>query len=101
MKLRRLLLWLLLLYASIPVLVKLCPSIQAKLVFLNFGESGWPTSLPSPPLVFMKCVCNVTFDPTTVRLPYFIDLRRPLEQGLNHTHNFYLEPVAGQRIGVW
>lgn len=44
MKLRRLLLWLLLLYVSIPVLVKLCPSIQAKLVFLNFGESGWPTS---------------------------------------------------------
>lgn len=72
MKLRRLLLWLLLLYAAIPVLVKLCPSIQAKLVFLNF-----------------------------VRLPYFIDLRRPLEQGLNHTHNFYLEPVGGQRIGVW
>lgn len=39
-KLRRLVMWLLLVYASIPVIVKLCPSIQAKLVFLNFGESA-------------------------------------------------------------
>ena len=37
-KLRRILLWLLLVYVSIPFIVKLCPSIQAKLVFLNFGE---------------------------------------------------------------
>lgn len=37
-KLRRLLLWLLLLYVSVPFIIKLCPSIQAKLVFLNFGE---------------------------------------------------------------
>lgn len=36
-----------------------------------------------------------------VRMPYFIDLKRPLDQGLNHTHNLYLEPVGGQRIGVW
>lgn len=49
----------------------------------------------------MKRVSHVTFDPSAVRLPYFIDLRRPMEQGLNHTHNLYLEPVAGQRIGVW
>ncbi|XP_059215826.1 lysophosphatidylserine lipase ABHD12 [Centropristis striata] len=71
-KLKRMLLWLLLVYVSVPVLIKLCPSIQAKLVFLNF-----------------------------IRMPYFIDLKRPLDQGLNHTHNFYLEPERGQRIGVW
>ncbi|CAG05097.1 unnamed protein product, partial [Tetraodon nigroviridis] len=71
-KLRRLMLCLLLLYVSVPVIIKLCPSIQAKLVFLNF-----------------------------VRVPYFIDLKRPLDQGLNHTHNFYLEPEGGVKIGVW
>lgn len=37
-KLRRLMLWLLVVYMSIPFIIKLCPSIQAKLVFLNFGE---------------------------------------------------------------
>lgn len=41
-RLKRLLLWLLVLYGSLPFLVKLCPSIQAKLVFLNFGESPKP-----------------------------------------------------------
>ncbi|XP_060896452.1 lysophosphatidylserine lipase ABHD12 isoform X1 [Labrus mixtus] len=71
-KLKRILLWLLVVYISIPFIVKLCPSIQAKLVFLNF-----------------------------VRLPYFIDLKRPLDQGLNHTHNFYLEPESSLKIGVW
>ncbi|XP_076018782.1 lysophosphatidylserine lipase ABHD12 [Genypterus blacodes] len=71
-KMKRLLIWLLLVYVSIPFIVKLCPSIQAKLVFLNF-----------------------------VRMPYFIDLKRPLDQGLNHTHNLYLEPEAGFKIGVW
>uniref|UniRef100_A0A3B4GS53 Monoacylglycerol lipase ABHD12-like n=1 Tax=Pundamilia nyererei TaxID=303518 RepID=A0A3B4GS53_9CICH len=64
-KLKRVVLWLLLVYVSIPFIIKLCPSIQAKLVFLNF-----------------------------VRMPYFIDLKRPLDQGLNHTHNFYLEPES-------
>ncbi len=39
--------------------------------------------------------------PTSVRMPYFIDLKRPLDQGLNHTHNFYLEPESGLKIGVW
>lgn len=33
-------LWLLVVYVSVPFIVKLCPSIQAKLVFLNFGESS-------------------------------------------------------------
>ena len=37
-KLKRFMLWLLVVYVSIPFLIKLCPSIQAKLVFLNFGE---------------------------------------------------------------
>lgn len=46
--------------------------------------------------------CHVTCHVTpTVRLPYFIDLKRPLDQGLNHTHNFYLEPESGLKIGVW
>ncbi|AWP14734.1 putative monoacylglycerol lipase ABHD12 [Scophthalmus maximus] len=71
-KVKRFMLWLLVVYVSVPFLVKLCPSIQAKLVFLNF-----------------------------VRMPYFIDLKRPLDQGLNHTHNFYLEAEVGLRIGVW
>ncbi|XP_020778230.1 lysophosphatidylserine lipase ABHD12 isoform X2 [Boleophthalmus pectinirostris] len=71
-RMRRLVFWLMLFYVSIPVVIKLFPSIQARLVYLNF-----------------------------VRVPYFIDLRRPLDQGLNHTNNFYLEPESGTRIGVW
>ncbi|XP_029376969.1 lysophosphatidylserine lipase ABHD12 isoform X2 [Echeneis naucrates] len=71
-KLKRLLLWILVVYISIPLIIKLCPSIQAKLVFLNF-----------------------------VRIPYFIDLKHPSDQGLNHTCNFYLEPEVGLKIGVW
>uniref|UniRef100_A0A665TVN2 Lysophosphatidylserine lipase ABHD12 n=1 Tax=Echeneis naucrates TaxID=173247 RepID=A0A665TVN2_ECHNA len=67
-----LLLWILVVYISIPLIIKLCPSIQAKLVFLNF-----------------------------VRIPYFIDLKHPSDQGLNHTCNFYLEPEVGLKIGVW
>uniref|UniRef100_A0A8C6MHS9 Abhydrolase domain containing 12, lysophospholipase n=1 Tax=Nothobranchius furzeri TaxID=105023 RepID=A0A8C6MHS9_NOTFU len=71
-RMKRIMMVLLLVYISIPFIIKLFPSIQAKLVFLNF-----------------------------VRRPYFIDLKRPLDQGLNHTHNFYMEPVMGQKIGVW
>uniref|UniRef100_A0A8C7LP29 Lysophosphatidylserine lipase ABHD12 n=1 Tax=Oncorhynchus mykiss TaxID=8022 RepID=A0A8C7LP29_ONCMY len=71
-RLKRILLWVLGVYITIPFLVKLCPSIQAKLVFLNF-----------------------------VRLPYFIDLKRPQDHGLNHTYNFYLQPETGVNIGVW
>ncbi|KAM9466374.1 lysophosphatidylserine lipase ABHD12-like [Clarias gariepinus] len=33
--------------------------------------------------------------------PGFIDLKKPLDQGLNHTHNFYLQPEEGVKIGVW
>uniref|UniRef100_A0A672HXU1 Abhydrolase domain containing 12 n=1 Tax=Salarias fasciatus TaxID=181472 RepID=A0A672HXU1_SALFA len=36
-----------------------------------------------------------------LRMPYFIDLKRPLDQGLNHTYNFYLEPEKGLKIGIW
>ncbi|XP_023677216.1 lysophosphatidylserine lipase ABHD12 [Paramormyrops kingsleyae] len=71
-RLKRILLWLLFIYLAIPILVKLCPSIQAKLVFLNF-----------------------------VRVPYFIDLKRPQDQGLNHTCNFYLQPEDRVNIGTW
>ena len=51
-----------------------------------------------------SCDLSVTPDlflPLPVRMPYFIDLKHPLDQGLNHTHNFYLEPEAGLKIGVW
>ncbi|XP_008319747.1 lysophosphatidylserine lipase ABHD12 isoform X2 [Cynoglossus semilaevis] len=71
-KLKRAFLWILVFYISIPFIIKLCPSIQAKLVFLNF-----------------------------VKLPYFIDLKRPFDLGLNHTHNYYLDPEEGARVGVW
>ncbi|XP_046884922.1 lysophosphatidylserine lipase ABHD12 isoform X2 [Hypomesus transpacificus] len=71
-RLKRILLWVLGIYITIPFVVKLCPSIQAKLVFLNF-----------------------------VRMPYFIDLKRPQDHGLNHTFNFYLQPEEGINIGVW
>ncbi|KAM9466986.1 lysophosphatidylserine lipase ABHD12 [Clarias gariepinus] len=71
-RLRRIFFWVLGIYVAIPFIVKLCPSIQAKLVFLNF-----------------------------VRVPYFIDLKKPLDQGLNHTRNFYLQPEEGVNIGVW
>ncbi|NWV83588.1 ABD12 lipase, partial [Dasyornis broadbenti] len=71
-RLRKLILWLLGMYIAIPFLVKLCPAIQAKLVFLNF-----------------------------VRVPYFIDLKRPQDQGLNHTCNYYLQPEEDVTIGVW
>uniref|UniRef100_A0A672S4B2 Lysophosphatidylserine lipase ABHD12 n=1 Tax=Sinocyclocheilus grahami TaxID=75366 RepID=A0A672S4B2_SINGR len=71
-RLRKILIWVLGIYITIPVIIKVCPSIQAKLVFLNF-----------------------------VRVPYFIDLKRPQDQGLNHTRNFYLQSEEGINIGVW
>ncbi|XP_015218262.2 lysophosphatidylserine lipase ABHD12 isoform X1 [Lepisosteus oculatus] len=71
-KVKRLFLWMLGVYIAIPFIIKLCPSIQAKLVFLNF-----------------------------VRVPYFIDLKKPQDQGLNHTFNFYFQPEDGVNVGVW
>lgn len=37
-RLRKLVIWLLGVYIAIPFIVKLCPGIQAKLIFLNFGK---------------------------------------------------------------
>lgn len=37
----------------------------------------------------------------TVRVPYFIDLKKPQDQGLNHTCNYYLQPEDDVTIGVW
>ncbi|XP_039699479.1 lysophosphatidylserine lipase ABHD12 isoform X3 [Pteropus medius] len=71
-RLRKILLYVLGLYIAIPFLIKLCPGIQAKLIFLNF-----------------------------VRVPYFIDLKKPQDQGLNHTCNYYLQPEEDITIGVW
>lgn len=71
-RLRKILLCVLGLYVAIPFLIKLCPGIQAKLIFLNF-----------------------------VRVPYFIDLKKPQDQGLNHTCNYYLQPEEDVTIGVW
>ncbi|XP_018118367.1 lysophosphatidylserine lipase ABHD12 isoform X1 [Xenopus laevis] len=71
-RLRMFLLFIVGLYIAIPFLVKICPAIQTQLVFLNL-----------------------------VRFPYFIDLKRPEDQGLNHTCNFYLQPEEDVSIGVW
>nr|XP_039335749.1 lysophosphatidylserine lipase ABHD12 isoform X3 [Saimiri boliviensis boliviensis] len=72
LRLRKILLCVLGLYIAIPFLIKLCPGIQAKLIFLNF-----------------------------VRVPYFIDLKKPQDQGLNHTCNYYLQPEEDVTVGVW
>ncbi|XP_032462142.1 lysophosphatidylserine lipase ABHD12 isoform X1 [Phocoena sinus] len=71
-RLRKILLFVVGLYVAIPFLIKLCPGIQAKLIFLNF-----------------------------VRVPYFIDLKKPQDQGLNHTCNYYLQPEEDVTLGVW
>ncbi|XP_055495308.1 lysophosphatidylserine lipase ABHD12 isoform X1 [Leucoraja erinacea] len=71
-RIKRVALWILAVYICIPFVIKLCPAIQAKLVFLNF-----------------------------VRVPYFIDLKSPQDQGLNHTWNFYLQPEETITIGAW
>lgn len=44
-RLRKLLICVLGIYIAIPVIIKVCPSIQAKLVFLNFGEYFQPVFL--------------------------------------------------------
>uniref|UniRef100_A0A8C0JK85 Monoacylglycerol lipase ABHD12 n=1 Tax=Canis lupus dingo TaxID=286419 RepID=A0A8C0JK85_CANLU len=71
-RMKKILLCVLGLYVAIPFLIKLCPGIQAKLIFLNF-----------------------------VRVPYFIDLKKPQDQGLNHTCNYYLQPEEDVTLGVW
>ncbi|CAD7673257.1 unnamed protein product [Nyctereutes procyonoides] len=71
-RMKKILLCVLGLYVAIPFLIKLCPGIQAKLIFLNF-----------------------------VRVPYFIDLKKLQDQGLNHTCNYYLQPGEDVTTGVW
>ncbi|KAF4798895.1 hypothetical protein TURU_059724 [Turdus rufiventris] len=197
-RLRKLILWLLGVYIAIPFLVKLCPAIQAKLVFLNFGffstvynmfrvrteicgeivqkpalevvvmssmpasegafcSSGFQSTGHSLPLPGEVYTCNrlpqgwkhnliichgliqaalekgeapehlqyideiIIWDNTAeevfekiiqiplkanfatkqMRVPYFIDLKRPQDQGLNHTCNYYLQPEEDVTIGVW
>lgn len=49
-----------------------------------------------PPLILV----SISLSPT-VRVPYFIDLKKPQDQGLNHTCNYYLQPEEDVTIGVW
>ncbi|RMC07772.1 hypothetical protein DUI87_15241 [Hirundo rustica rustica] len=181
-RLRKLILWLLGMYIAIPFLVKLCPAIQAKLVFLNFGikkietkedieedqikEDRWQLKeemshvLPvqirvsavgsredshlegwkhSPTIChglthalekgeapedvqyiddfivwdntaeeafekrkkIVQILLKASFATKQMRVPYFIDLKRPQDQGLNHTCNYYLQPEEDVTIGVW
>ena len=50
----------------------------------------------TPPLILV----SISLSPT-VRVPYFIDLKKPQDQGLNHTCNYYLQPEEDVTIGVW
>lgn len=43
---------------------------------------------------------SISLSPT-VRVPYFIDLKKPQDQGLNHTCNYYLQPEEDVTLGVW
>ncbi|KAJ6667054.1 hypothetical protein lerEdw1_019057 [Lerista edwardsae] len=105
-RLRKLIIWLLGVYIAIPFLVKLCPAIQAKLVFLNF-EAPAPSSelrcVPVGPVGRSVWQRRSTASGAlrSVRVPYFIDLKRPQDQGLNHTYNYYLQPEEDVIIGVW
>ncbi|NXQ93871.1 ABD12 lipase, partial [Sagittarius serpentarius] len=47
------------------------------------------------------CFFGFFFFCISVRVPYFIDLKRPQDQGLNHTCNYYLQPEEDVTIGVW
>uniref|UniRef100_A0A8C4Q6T0 Serine aminopeptidase S33 domain-containing protein n=1 Tax=Eptatretus burgeri TaxID=7764 RepID=A0A8C4Q6T0_EPTBU len=70
--LRRCILISFMVYLAIPILAKMCPGIQAKLVFLNF-----------------------------VRVPLFVNLSRPQLLGLNHTISFFLSSRPDIQLGVW
>lgn len=55
-KVKRAAKWLLILYVCVPFVVKLCPSIQAKLVFLNFGKSaGRPSREAARRVTALSC----------------------------------------------
>nr|XP_028577467.1 protein ABHD12B [Podarcis muralis] len=70
-KIKTLILNVFILYASIPFIIRMFPSLLQKFVFLNF-------------LVF----------------PFGVDFQKP-EVYLNHTRNFYLTSEPGITIGIW
>ncbi|XP_015276098.1 PREDICTED: abhydrolase domain-containing protein 12B isoform X2 [Gekko japonicus] len=70
-KIKRLLLDLFILYASVPFVIRLFPSLLRKFVYLNF-----------------------------LSYPFGVDFQKP-EVYLNHTVNFYLTPEPGVTYGVW
>ncbi|KAM9291268.1 protein ABHD12B [Morus bassanus] len=69
--LRTVLLDLLLIYISVPFLIRLFPFVLTKVAFLNF-----------------------------VAFPFFVDLQRP-ELLLNNTINLYLTTEPGVTVGIW
>ncbi|XP_064317229.1 protein ABHD12B isoform X4 [Phalacrocorax carbo] len=69
--LRTLLLNLLLVYISVPFLIRLFPSLLTKIAFLN-----------------------------VLSFPFFVDLQRP-ELLLNNTINLYLTTEPGVTVGIW
>uniref|UniRef100_A0A663LQI2 AB hydrolase-1 domain-containing protein n=1 Tax=Athene cunicularia TaxID=194338 RepID=A0A663LQI2_ATHCN len=69
--LRTLLVHLLLIYISVPFLIRLFPVLLTKFVFLNF-----------------------------LAFPFFVDLRRP-ELLLNNTVSLYLATEPGVTVGIW
>ncbi|KAJ7423088.1 Monoacylglycerol lipase ABHD12 [Willisornis vidua] len=66
-----LLLGMLLIYISVPFLVRLFPSVLTKFVYLNF-----------------------------LAFPFFVDFRRP-ELLVNNTINLHLTTEPGVRVGIW
>lgn len=62
---------LLVLYVTIPFILRLFPVVLAKFIYLNM-----------------------------LKVPFFVDLQKP-ELLLNHTTNFYLTPEDGITVGVW
>ncbi|CAH2328879.1 ABHD12B isoform X1 [Pelobates cultripes] len=62
---------LLVVYVTVPFIIRLFPVLLAKVVYLNM-----------------------------VKVPFFVDTRQPGEI-LNHTTSFYLTPEEGITVGVW
>ncbi|XP_041132150.1 lysophosphatidylserine lipase ABHD12-like isoform X2 [Polyodon spathula] len=69
---KRLFLALLVVYVSVPFIIRLFPALLAEVVYLS-----------------------------ALKAPFFVDLQRPEDLQLNHTANFYLSPEEGIRLGVW